>query len=160
MANGTYLYVSLLYAPARPKWQAERPHSLLPWIAQKYFGLLALQTTSCSSKGKDIIKTLKEGEKWKDESERCMLQLALTPSHATSIKGRFCAFSPDLICYEAFGSALCQLISYQIPDDNLNSRLSICTNIIPYKQIPDICAHIHAHPPCTNANIQTYILHM
>lgn len=63
MVSGTYPYVSLLCAPARPRRQAERPHSLLHWLARKHFGLLALQTSSCSSEGEDIIKTLKEGEK-------------------------------------------------------------------------------------------------
>jgi len=67
-----------------------------------------------------------------------MLQLALTTSHVTGIKGHFCAFNPYLICYEAFGSALRQLISYQIPGDNLNSGFSICTDVICCKQyFPD-----------------------
>lgn len=78
-----------------------------------------------------------------------MLQLALTTSHVTSIKGHFCAFNPYLICYKAFGSALCQLISYQIPDDNLNSRFSICTDVICCKQhFPDrsrTCMHTSMH---------------
>lgn len=153
MVSGTYLYVSLLCAPARPSWQAVRSHSLLPWIALKYFGLLALQTTSCSSEGKDIIKTLKRrgGQERKEERKGCMLQLAMTTPHVTSIKGHFCAFNPYLICYEAFGSTLCQLISYQIPDDNLNSRFSTCTNVICCKQyLPDrlwTCTRTRPCPP-------------
>lgn len=101
--------------------------------------------------GKKIYKTLKEWGKQvrKEERKRCVLQLALTTSYVTNIKGHFCAFNPYLICYEAFGSASCHLISHQISDDNLNSRFGICSDVIYCKQyFPDrfwTCTHTSRH---------------